>query len=156
MTPGSTLLHTPDMAQRQQRPKKHDRVGPRRSRSPFATYMMLEAPGWVLAGVVLGFFVQTEDLTLRVAVLLFALWVIKDFVLYPILRVAYVESSPGGTEGLVGALGTARERLDPEGYVRVGSELWRAVLTRDAAPVEAGASVRVLAVRNLTLQVEPA
>lgn len=156
MTPGSTLLHTPDMAQRQQRPKKHDRVGPRRSRSPFATYMMLEAPGWVLAGVVLGFFVQTEDLTLRVAVLLFALWVIKDFVLYPILRVAYVESSPDGTEGLVGALGTARERLDPEGYVRVGSELWRAVLTRDAAPVEAGASVRVLAVRNLTLQVEPA
>lgn len=128
----------------------------RGSRSPFVTYLMLEAPGWALAAVLLGFFVYREDLTPRVAGLLFSLWVVKDFVLYPALRIAYEEGSPGGTDGLVGALGTARERLDPEGYVRVGSELWRAVLAREAAPVEAGASVRVLAVRDLTLHVEAA
>ncbi len=56
---------------------------------------------------------------------------------------------------MVGALGTARERLDPAGYVRVGAELWRAEVSREHAPVESGAVVRVRAVRNLTLYVEP-
>ncbi len=125
-------------------------------RGPFAKYLMLEAPGWVLAAGILGFFWRTEDLSLRVAALLFALWVGKDFALYPALRVAYEDSNPGGTESLIGALGTARERLDPEGYVRVGSELWRAVVSRDVAPLEEGAAVRVLEVRDLTLRVEPA
>ncbi len=36
------------------------------------------------------------------------------------------------------------------------AELWRAVVPRDAAPVEAGAAVRVLEVRELTLHVEAA
>ncbi len=125
-------------------------------RSPFKKYLLLEAPGWALAAVILGFFFWNGDLSLRTAAMLFALWVGKDFALYPMLRIAYEDSSPGGTESLIGALGTARERLDPEGYVRVGSELWRAVVARDVAPVEEGAAVRVLEVRDLTLRVEPA
>ena len=125
-------------------------------RSPFGRYLLLEAPGWVLAAVVLGVFVWMQELSLRTAGFFFALWVAKDFALYPLVRRAYEEGNPSGTDGLVGALGTAKERLDPEGYVRVGSELWRAVVERDAGPVEAGAAVRVLEVRELTLHVEPA
>lgn len=125
-------------------------------RSSFRKYVLLEAPGWALAAAILGLFVYQGNLSLALAGLLLGLWVGKDFVLYPVLRVAYEDGNPGGTDGLVGALGTARERLDPEGYVRVGSELWRAVVARDRAPVEAGAAVRVLEVRELTLRVEPA
>jgi membrane protein implicated in regulation of membrane protease activity len=128
----------------------------RGGRSPFAKYLMLEAPGWVLAAIVLGFFANRGDLAPATAGLLLAIFVLKDFVLYPVLRVAYEEGNPSGTEGLVGALGTAQKRLDPEGYVRVGSELWRAVVARDLAPIEAGTPVRVLEVRELTLHVEPA
>lgn len=124
--------------------------------SPFRKYLLLESPGWVLAGVVLGLFWWIGDLSTRLAALLFALWVGKDFALYPVLRIAYEDADPGATDALIGALGTARERLDPEGYVRVGAELWRAVVSRELAPVEAGARVRVLAVRGLTLHVEPA
>lgn len=131
-------------------------TGQRPARSAFAKYMMLEAPGWALAAVVLGFFLWNGNLSLAVAALLLALWIGKDFALWPILRIGYEDSHAGGTEGLVGALGTVRERLDPEGYVRVGSELWRAVVSRDAAPLEAGTAVRVLEVRELTLRVEPA
>lgn len=131
-------------------------TSPHRRRSPFAKYMMLESPGWVLAAVVLGFFVWSGHLSLPVAALLLAIWIGKDFALWPILRVGYVDSHSGGTERLVGALGTVRERLDPEGYVRVGSELWRAVLPHGSAPLEAGAAVRVVEVRDLTLRVEPA
>jgi len=126
------------------------------ARSPLLKYVALEAPGWALAGCVLAFFVWREDLSRPLALLLLALWVAKDFALYPLLRSAYEDGRPDGAGGLVGALGTARERLDPEGYVRVGSELWRAVVARGQAPVEAGSAVRVLEVRNLTLTVERA
>lgn len=130
--------------------------GGRPARSPFAKYMMLEAPGWALAAVVLGFLSWSDYLSLPLAALLLALWIGKDFALWPILRIGYEDSHAGGTEGLVGALGTVRERLDPEGYVRVGSELWRAVVSSELAPVEPGTAVRVIEVRELTLRVEPA
>ena len=128
----------------------------RSGRSPFLKYLLLEIPGWVFASGVLGFFVWRGDLSVPLAALLFSLWVAKDFALYPVLRIAYEDGTPHGAGDLVGALGTARERLDPEGYVRVGSELWRAVLARGHDPVEAGAAVRVVEVRDLTLRVEPA
>ncbi|MBI2160484.1 MAG: nodulation protein NfeD [Candidatus Rokubacteria bacterium] len=56
-----------------------------------------------------------------------------------------------GPSGLVGQLGTVRERLAPEGQVLVQGEIWRAVT--EGAPVEPGARVRVLAVDGLTLTV---
>jgi membrane protein implicated in regulation of membrane protease activity len=124
-------------------------------RSPFAKFLMLEAPGWVLAAVVLSFLARRGDVSSTTAAVLLAIFVVKDFVFYPLVRLAYEEGSPSATASLVGALGTAQKRLDPEGYVRVGAELWRAVVPRERAPVEVGAAVRVLAVRGLTLHVEP-
>jgi len=59
-----------------------------------------------------------------------------------------------GKEGLVGVRGEARDPLTPEtiGYVLVRGELWRA---RSRSPVSPGASIRVLQVNGLTLDVEP-
>jgi len=57
-----------------------------------------------------------------------------------------------GADALVGAVATARDRLDPEGYVRIGHELWRARVRGGA--VEKGGAVRLLEVRGLTLVVE--
>ena len=123
---------------------------------PFAKYLLLELPGWAIGSVVLALLAKTDSLSWRIAGLLLALWVAKDFALYPVLRIAYEHGTPDGTGSLIGALGVAREPLDPEGYVAVGSELWRARVTADAAPVETGAKVRVLEVRNLLLLVEQA
>jgi len=117
---------------------------------------MFEIPGWVVAAAVLALLVHEEQLPARTAWILLAVFVAKDFALYPVLRVGYQPSAPDGTASLVGALGTARERLDPEGWVRVGAELWRAELAHGQAPLEAGAAVRVVAVDALTLQVERA
>lgn len=58
-----------------------------------------------------------------------------------------------GSEGLVGERGMARTDLDPEGKVFVHGELWRA---RAEAPVTAGQTVEVTAVRGLRLQVRAA
>lgn len=123
-------------------------------RSPFARYVLLEIPGWLVAGVVLAFFVRADEVEPGTAAILLALWIAKDFALYPVLRVGYLPSAPDGTGSLVGAQGTARVRLDPEGWVQVGSELWRAELESGQAPVETGSTVRVVAVHQLTLRVE--
>lgn len=96
------------------------------------------------------------DLSLYVAALLLALWLAKDVAMYPLVRIAYEDASPDATESLIGATGTARDRIDPEGWVQVGSELWRAELAPGAAPVEGGAPVRVVSVHGLTLDVEAA
>jgi membrane-bound serine protease (ClpP class) len=58
-----------------------------------------------------------------------------------------------GAENLVGAVGKSVEPLDPEGHVRVHGELWQA---RASAAVPAGAKIRVVALDDLTLEVETA
>jgi membrane-bound serine protease (ClpP class) len=56
-----------------------------------------------------------------------------------------------GQEGMLGAIGTAKERLDPNGTVFVQGTLWSA---RSTVPIEAGATVRVVRVEGLKLTVE--
>jgi membrane-bound serine protease (ClpP class) len=58
-----------------------------------------------------------------------------------------------GREGLLGALGTAKERIDPTGAVFVQGTWWSA---RSTTPIEAGATVRVVGVQGLKLSVEKA
>ena len=56
-----------------------------------------------------------------------------------------------GAEGMIGATGVARGALAPDGQVRVGGELWRAVA--QGGSVEDGGSVRIVDVEGLTLKV---
>ena len=121
----------------------------------FVRYVALEAPGWVIAAAVLWWLSAHTSLEPWIAALLWALYVIKDFALYPWLRDAYALGEPDAAALLIGRSAIARERIDPSGYVRVGAELWRAELAPGAAAVEPGASVRVREVRGLTLIVEP-
>jgi membrane-bound serine protease (ClpP class) len=59
-----------------------------------------------------------------------------------------------GAEALVGESAVVTDRCDPLGRVRIAGELWRA-RAADSAPIEPGATVRVLAVEDLTVLVEP-
>src|SRR5262245_23983457 len=120
----------------------------------FVRYVALETPGWVLAGWLAWWLAEKGVVPPWVAALGWSLFVLKDFALYPWLRDAYAAGDPNAAALLVGRIGLARERIDPSGYVRVGAELWRAELAPGCSAVDAGASVRVLAVRGLTLIVE--
>jgi len=119
----------------------------------FLRYLALQLPGFVVAAAVLTWLVHAGHITATIGYALFALWVLGEIALYPVMRVAY---EPGaahvGSEAMVGALGTAETALDPEGFVRVGAERWRAVTKGNA--IAAGAAVRVGDVRALTLVVE--
>lgn len=126
----------------------------RRGRSTLLRYWLFQLPGFLAVAALLALLVRWWELAPRLAALFLALWVLKDLALYPFVRRAYEARSGGGADALLGVLATARDRLDPEGYVRVGHELWRARLREGSA--ERGAAVRVLAVRGLTLVVEVA
>jgi membrane-bound ClpP family serine protease len=133
-------------------------VAPQRasSRRVFARYLAAEVPSWIVLGVVLAVLVRTWDLGWPVAALVFALWVLKDLALFPVLRIAYEPGGgSGGAENLLGALASVSVALDPEGWVRIGAERWRARVAREHAPVAVGAAVRVVAVEGLLLRVEP-
>lgn len=123
---------------------------------PFARYLLLESPGWLLAGVLATFAHQWFAVSLELAVLLVALWVAKDLALYPWLRHAFAGDAPSESEKLVGASAVVQVALDPVGLVRLGHELWRAEAAAADRPIERGRPVRVRAVDGLTLQVEPA
>lgn len=58
-----------------------------------------------------------------------------------------------GVEGMAGEVGVAETLVDPTGKVFVHGELWTA---RSAVPIPPGTPIRVRAVRDLVLEVEPA
>jgi membrane protein implicated in regulation of membrane protease activity len=118
-------------------------------------YVLLQVPGWFLAAGLLTAGVRWWELSPRLALALFAVWILKDVLLFPLLRVAYEShGGVGGADALVGARGVATVDLDSAGYVRVGPELWRAELAEGSGPIRRGARVRVRAVRGLTLEIE--
>jgi len=56
-----------------------------------------------------------------------------------------------GREGMLGAIGTVRGRIDPTGIVFVHGTLWSA---RSASPLEVGETVRVIGIEGMRLTVE--
>ena len=59
-----------------------------------------------------------------------------------------------GREWMIGETGEAVAAVDPEGVIRIKGALWRARTNR-ATPIMAGATVRVVEVEGLLLEVEP-
>ncbi|MGH7492549.1 MAG: NfeD family protein [bacterium] len=56
-----------------------------------------------------------------------------------------------GAEGMIGETGQALTAIAPQGKVRVHGEIWKA---KSGAPIEAGAEVRVVSVKDLEVTVE--
>jgi membrane protein implicated in regulation of membrane protease activity len=82
-------------------------------------------------------------------------WMLKDIILFPLFWRAYDRSPANDPFSAVGARGTAENRLSPSGFIRVKNELWRAEVIGEGQGVNEGETVRVEAVRGLTLLVRP-
>lgn len=74
------------------------------------------------------------------------------FVVSSVIR-ARLRGTRTGKEGLIGAVGTVRRVLEPEGMIFVDGELWRA--SSPVSPVAIGTRVRVVAIDGLLLTVVP-
>jgi len=117
-------------------------------------YALLQIPGTVLLVLVLILVKRWVQYPQWLYYGIIGIWVAKDIILFPFLWRAY--DSRGGEVGhdMIGARGIAEERLDPEGYVRVRGELWRAQVRRNSPPIEKGSNVRVWEIQGLTLLVD--
>ena len=120
--------------------------------SVLGRYLLLQIPSALLAGGILLALQRLGWIPEALAWAGFALWVLKDLALYPLVWRAYADLPPRGNK-LIGRTGKTVERLDPRGYIRIGPELWLAELAPGEAPVEKGETITVLEMRGLILEV---
>ncbi len=122
----------------------------------FGRYLLFQAVGWALGALVLSALVYWDVIALWLAGSLLALLLAKDLILFPYVRKAYEPSASHGGESLLGAVAQVEQPLDPEGWVRLGAERWRARLIGDENKLEIGEYVRVCDIEDLVLLVERA
>ncbi len=114
-------------------------------------YFVAQVPGWIAAALVLGGLYQWAGLPGLPATALLLGWIVKDVLLYPVMRRFY-EPEPAGAR-MIGETGVAVTRIAPDGLVRVRGELWKARSDRD---IPQGARVRIRGIEGLTVIVGPA
>jgi len=92
--------------------------------------------------------------TLRVAIVTIAI-LIGLFFLFGVAAVVRARRSrpKTGKEELVGETGRVVQDIDPEGFVKVHGELWKAE-SRDGGRIPVGEKVRIVEIRGLKLIVE--
>jgi membrane protein implicated in regulation of membrane protease activity len=118
-------------------------------------YMLLQLPGLAFLVVLLILIRRWVALSAWFTGGVIALWILKDLILFPFVWRAYDWEAHERAHPMIGLRGYASDRLDPEGYIRVRGELWRAKLEKGAVAVEKGQPIRIQGVRGLTLIVRP-
>ncbi|MFW6401874.1 MAG: NfeD family protein [Desulfohalobiaceae bacterium] len=78
-------------------------------------------------------------------------WVLKDTVLFFFLWPAYETDNGEGRYSLIGKIGTAKSRIDPDGLVFVLGEYWRAELGPGEPAIATGQKVQVWDRQGLVL-----
>ncbi len=118
-------------------------------------YALFQIPGLLVLTLTMFIIMQWLNIPRWFFWVITLLWIIKDAAMYPFVWRAYDTSIPGGAESMTGMQGTARERMDPSGYILVGGELWHAELPEGSPPVEKGEKVQIQGHRGHTLLVAP-
>jgi membrane protein implicated in regulation of membrane protease activity len=119
----------------------------------FQRYMLFQVPGWLIDIVVLAVLIEWWSMPLWAAGLVLGLLVVKDFVLYPFLKVGYETKEKSGIARLIGEQAVVKQRLDPEGYVLVHGELWKARPAEPGLSFNPGMRVRIEAAEGMALLV---
>ena len=114
-------------------------------------YILFQIPAIILVLVIVLWLYYASVISEYIVIITIILWVLKDFVLFFFVWKAYDVSS-----GIsLAEKGVSIEDLDPEGYVEVGSELWRATTGDENVRIDKGTRVIIKSVRGLTLLVAP-
>ncbi|MCF8106244.1 MAG: NfeD family protein [Desulfohalobiaceae bacterium] len=120
------------------------------TRKAVLKYMLLEIPQAVLFAFFLWLIRIRTGLPLWFLFCLLGMWLAKDVVLFFYTWPAYDENT-GERFSMLGLAGVATEPLDPQGYILIRGERWRARPAPGHSPIAAGKTVRVLEQKGLTL-----
>jgi len=117
------------------------------------SYGMLSVGG--LISLTIGSIMLYEDIGVSLKLLLPTVFLVSGFffVVAGLAFKAYRSRPRGGADGLLGEIGVVKERIDPEGWVFVHGESWRA---RAAEQIEPGESIEVEDIQGLILKVKKA
>ena len=119
----------------------------------FGRYLLFHAPEWMILLCVVLLLDHWTDVPRAWLGLGAGVVVFKDLVLFRYVRSSYEVVHHDPSSDLVGACGEVVVPLDPEGWVSLGHERWRARLEGEGAAVESGGRVRVCALDGQTLVV---
>jgi len=119
----------------------------------FARYLLFQIPEWFLLALLLWLLLDHNVVSRWAVQGIFFLWILKDLAVYPLVRRAYETHTRTGAAQLIGMKGMAQEPLDPEGYVKINGELWKA-RTDPIHPISPNTAVRVRAASGMTLIVQ--
>jgi len=123
----------------------------------FVRYLLIQLPGALAVVAALLVARRWIEMPPGAVALVAAAWVAKDLALYPVLRHAYEVDPRTEMEKLAGHEAVVRTALEPRGVVLMRGELWRAEAAEGgAAPIPAGAQVRIEGHRGLVLLVSAA
>jgi membrane protein implicated in regulation of membrane protease activity len=117
-------------------------------------YIAAQIPGWIGTAIVLSALHVWLDLAPWISAAVVLVLLVKDIVLYPLTRHSYDPAPLPAEARMLGKTVVAERGLKPA-YVRVDGELWNATLADDSGPLAPGGRGRVVALRGLTLLVEP-
>ncbi len=117
-------------------------------------YAAFQLPGLAVFSLGVAAAHEWLELPADVALVAVALWMAKDALMFRFVRKAYEPGDGRTPRDVRDALAVATDGLDSEGYVRIGSELWRARRAEGCPPIAAGETVRVVDVRGLTVLVD--
>lgn len=120
----------------------------------FWRYWLLQIPGWVVLSALVAAAMEWFHLPFIAGLAVFFIWLVKDLVLYPVLKAYYVPRRKDIHDGILGEKAVAQESLEPTGYVKLRGELWMAEVTGPHPLVAAGESVVVESVDGLKLKVK--
>lgn len=119
----------------------------------FWRYWLLQVPAWGVIAAATAIAHRYFGMSLAWGAVILALWIAKDWAIYPMLKKHYQFRNDDAASALLGQRAVAQEELRPRGYVRLRGELWLAELARDSGAVLPGDEVTVEAIDGLTLRV---
>lgn len=116
------------------------------------TYVLMELGEFLLIIVLIIVIAQFVHIPLWIAIAIPAGKFLKFVLVYPFVRRSIKQPPLSGMESLIGRQGLTVDKLDPEGYVSVRGELWKAIT--DGTPISAGAEVEVCGLDGTKLVVK--
>lgn len=114
-------------------------------------YILLQIPELILliiAMIICGKFINIPT---WVPITVISIWIVKDILLFPKVWKAYQTNHQTPVEKLIGMNGIAMDNLNPNGYVKVNGELWKAKISDTKLPVEKGDKIKVIDARGMQL-----
>jgi membrane-bound serine protease (ClpP class) len=122
--------------------------------SVYVRYTMLSIPGTIVLILIMVIARHWISIPTWLFLTITGLWVAKELIIFPFVWQAHDTRRQGLSRSMIGALGIAKERLAPTGYIQVYGELWKARLIENGPPVKTGEYVRIKKIDGLKLYVE--